>query len=82
MYIHIGGDLDIPGKDIIAILDWESVRSVESVEEFLQQNSKDVLNLSKKSIKSIVITVDKIYLSPLASGTLKKRSNAMNMQEY
>lgn len=82
MYIHIGGDLDIPGKDIIAILDWESVRSVESVEAFLQQNSKDVLNLSKKSIKSIVITVDKIYLSPLASGTLKKRSNAMNMQEY
>lgn len=82
MYIHIGEDLDIRGQDIIAILDRESAGSSALVEEFLQRNSKNIINLSKKSVKSIVVTVDKIYLSPLASGTLKKRSNVMNIQEF
>lgn len=74
MYIHIGEDLNIRAQDVIAILDKESVNSSSFVEEFLKRQQESVINLSKHSFKSVVITKDKVYLSPLASGTLKKRS--------
>nr|WP_263323978.1 DUF370 domain-containing protein [Neobacillus sp. Marseille-Q6967] len=80
MYIHIGEDLNIRAKDIIAILDKGCVNSSELIGEFLQQHKEKLINLSKNPFKSIVITYDKIYLSPIASGTLKKRSN--QKQEY
>lgn len=82
MYIHIGEDLNIRAKDIIAILDKGCVNSSELVDEFLQQHSNKLINLSKNPFKSIVITYDKVYLSPIASGTLKKRSNQKTIQEY
>lgn len=82
MYIHIGEDLNIRAKDIITILDQESVNSSELIEEFFIHHQDKLINLSKKAFKSVVITYDKIYLSPIASGTLKKRSNQLNIQEY
>lgn len=81
MYIHIGEDLNIRAKDIIAILDKECVNSSQLVEEFLSFHTEKLINLSKNPFKSVVITYDKIYLSPIASGTLKKRSNQKNIQE-
>lgn len=80
MYIHIGEDLNIRAQDIIAILDKESANSSSNVEEFLKRHHEILINLSKKNYKSIVITSDRVYLSPLASGTLKKRSNLPNVQ--
>jgi hypothetical protein len=74
MYIHIGEDLNIRAKDIISILDKESANQSDLVEEFLNFHKERVINLSKNPFKSVIITYDKVYLSPIASGTLKKRS--------
>ncbi|WP_462410032.1 extracellular matrix regulator RemB [Neobacillus sp. Marseille-QA0830] len=82
MYLHIGEDLNIRAKDIIAILDKESANNSELVEEFLNHHQKKVINLSKNPYKSIVITFDKVYLSPIASGTLKKRSSQIYINEF
>ena len=81
MYIHIGEDLNIRAKEIIAILDKGSVSTSDLVDEFLVNHEDKLINLSKNPFKSIVITNDKVYLSPIASGTLKKRSNQKNVQE-
>lgn len=75
MYIHIGEDMNIRAQDVIAILDKETANSSSFAEEFLKRHHGIVINLSKKSFKSVVITIDNVYLSPLASGTLKKRSS-------
>lgn len=82
VYIHVGEDLNIRAKDIIAILDKGCVHSSDLVEEFLEQHKEKLVNLSKNPFKSVVITFDKVYLSPISSGTLKKRSNQKEMQEY
>ncbi|MEH7334574.1 extracellular matrix/biofilm biosynthesis regulator RemA family protein [Neobacillus drentensis] len=82
MYIHIGEDHNIRAKDIITILDKESANQSELVEEFLNHHKEKVMNLSKNPFKSIIITFDKVYLSPIASGTLKKRSSQLNIQEF
>lgn len=82
MYIHIGEDHNIRAKDIITILDKESANQSELVEEFLTRHKENVMNLSKNPYKSVIITYDKVYLSPIASGTLKKRSSHLNIQEF
>lgn len=82
MYIHIGEDLNIRAEDIISILDKESANQSPLVIEFLKIQSEKVINLSKNPYKSVIITYDKVYLSPIASGTLKKRSNQMSIHEF
>ncbi|MFE8704069.1 extracellular matrix regulator RemB [Cytobacillus sp. FJAT-54145] len=82
MYVHVGEDILVRTRDIIAIIDKESVNSSQYIKEFLDQHDNQVITLSKGAFKSIVITIDKIYYSPLASGTLKKRSAKLAVQEY
>ncbi|MCQ6280210.1 extracellular matrix regulator RemB [Bacillus sp. EB600] len=81
MYIHIGEDFNVRSKDIIAIVDKQSGDSSLLVKEFLKKHEGNLINLAKKSFKSIVITNKHVYLSPFASSTLKKRSDFMNTQD-
>ncbi|RLQ93956.1 extracellular matrix regulator RemB [Falsibacillus albus] len=74
MYVHVGEDVMVRTDEIIAILDKDSVQASEDIKQFLEEKGQAVQNLAKKSYKSLVITSKEIYLSPLASGTLKKRS--------
>lgn len=82
MYIHIGEDHNIRAKDIITILDKKSAEKSELMKDFLLTHKEKVTNLSRNPYKSIIITYDSVYLSPIASGTLKKRSSQMNIQEF
>lgn len=82
MYIHIGEDINIRARDIITILDKESVNNSSLVEEFISHRKEKVINLSKNPFKSVIITYDNVYLSPISSGTLKKRSTQMNIHEF
>lgn len=82
MYIHVGEDINIRARDIISILDKESANSSPLVEEFISHRKEKVINLSKNPFKSVIITFDNVYLSPISSGTLKKRSNQMNIHEF
>jgi extracellular matrix regulatory protein B len=74
VYVHVGGDVMVQMKEIIAILDYSVIDDSIEMETWLTANDKKVIRLSKRITKSIVITDRKIYLSPLASTTLKKRS--------
>jgi hypothetical protein len=82
MYIHIGEDINIRARDIISILDKESANNSPLVEEFISHRKEKVINLSKNPFKSVIITYDNVYLSPISSGTLKKRSIQMNIHEF
>ncbi|MGO4889012.1 extracellular matrix regulator RemB [Anaerobacillus sp. MEB173] len=79
MFIHLGGDTVIRSKDVIAILDGQSKDSSSISKEFLQQYETDnsVITISKELSKSIVITTDAIYLSPISSITLKRRAHVV-----
>jgi extracellular matrix regulatory protein B len=81
MYLHVGEDVSIRSKDIIAIIDKESMNSSPFMDIFIQNQQEQVFNLAKGPYKSVVITLDKIYFSPFSSGTLKKRSQGLFNQE-
>jgi regulator of extracellular matrix RemA (YlzA/DUF370 family) len=82
MYIHIGEDTNIRAKDIISILDKESTKNSPLFEEFKDHHKGKLINLSKNPFKSVIITYNNVYLSPIASGTLKKRSNQINTLQF
>jgi len=80
MFIHIGGDVVIPMKSVIAILDIETTTLSKDTKEFLRIAEEEgfVEAISDDLPKTFIITeVDKkskIYLSPISSVTLQKRS--------
>lgn len=80
MFLHIGGDVVIPMRNVIAILDIETTTLSRDTKEFLKIAEEEgfVESISNDLPKTFIITeVDKkskIYLSPISSVTLQKRS--------
>lgn len=74
MYISIGGEVVIKSRDLIAILDQHIVHESKIMRDFLRKTTENVAEATKDSYKSIVITKEKVYFSPLSSSTLIKRS--------
>ena len=64
----------VRSSDVITILDRQLLKSSSIVNEFLDVKKDRVVELSNGNTKSVVVTVDKVYYSPLSSSTLKKRS--------
>lgn len=80
MFLHIGGDVVIPMKNIIAIMDIETTTLSKDTKEFLKVAEEEgfVEPISEDLPKTFIITEiekkSKIYLSPISSVTLQKRS--------
>lgn len=80
MFLHIGGDVVIPIKNIIAILDIETTTISKDTKEFLTIAEEEgfIDSISNDLPKTFIITEtdkkSKIYLSPISSITLQKRS--------
>lgn len=80
MYLHIGGDVVIPVKDVIAIFDLETTTVSKDTKEFLSIAEEEgfIIAISEDLPKSFIITEiankSRIYLSPISSVTLQKRA--------
>lgn len=74
VFLHIGGDIIIPIKDVIGIFDLD-YGSAAATDEFLVVAKEEgfVVDLIEGEKKSFILVNEKIYLSPIASSTLKKR---------
>ncbi len=68
----------VRSSDVITILDRQLLKSSSIVNEFLDVQKDRVVELSNGNTKSVVVTVDKVYFSPLSSSTLKKRSHQVS----
>ncbi|OEF97310.1 extracellular matrix regulator RemB [Desulfuribacillus alkaliarsenatis] len=76
MFIHLGANVLIPIKDVIAIIDVKMKDTADSMKEFLDVADEEgfVVKIEDGEIKSYVITTKNVYFSPISSVTLKKRS--------
>ncbi len=81
LYIHVGEDVMVRSHDVIAILDKKSVESTEDIQKILRLRKATVMDVAKGNFKSIVMTTEEIYLSPLSSATLTKRSKAHSFKD-
>lgn len=74
MFLHIGGDVIIPLKDVIGIFDLSSAEN-SATSEFLSVAKEEgfIVDQIDGEKKSFILVNDRIYLSPIASSTLRKR---------
>lgn len=81
MFLHLGENVVVPIKDIIGIFDIQATMYGSDTIQFLRMAEEDgfVERITKEQPKSFVIAeVDKkskIYLSPISSATLTKRTD-------
>lgn len=76
MFIHLGGDKIIRSSELIAIFDLSIEQNSKISKQFVAEAVKEkrVEVIGEEESKSLVVTVDKVYYSPISSATLKKRS--------
>lgn len=76
MFLHLGEDLVVPKKDIIAILDIRAGGAPITAEFLEIARDEGFLHqiAEKGKEKSYVITSRKVYVSPISCSTLKKRT--------
>ena len=72
MFLHLGENVVVPIKDVIGIFDLQTFLRMAEEDGFVER-------ISKESPKSFVIAevnkMSKVYLSPISSSTLTKRTN-------
>lgn len=77
MFLHLGGEISVPRKEVIGIFDLVSTKKSIVSKEFLElalTEKKLVKIPGDQEAKSFVVTSDKVYYSPISSVTLQKRS--------
>ena len=81
MFLHLGENVVVPIKDIIGIFDLQTTMYSSDISAFIRMAEEDgfVERISKEKPKSFVIAevnkMSKVYLSPISSSTLTKRTN-------
>ncbi|MCL4424868.1 MAG: DUF370 domain-containing protein [Firmicutes bacterium] len=75
MFLHIGSDISVPLRDIIAILDLEA-SNAPPTRDFLglARNAGHLRPVTDQPPKSYIITGQEVFLSPISSLTLLKRA--------
>lgn len=80
MFLHVGGDIVLPLKEIVAILDLETTSVSKDTKNFLNDAQKAgiIETISEDLPKSYIIVEKngkkKVYLSHISSATLQKRA--------
>ncbi|MNE92193.1 hypothetical protein D3C87_585720 [compost metagenome] len=77
MYIHLGGEKIISSAELVAIFDISIEKSSKISKQFVTHalKHKQVVHISEEEPKSIVVTKQTVYYSPISSATLKKRAH-------
>ncbi|HUW66008.1 MAG TPA: DUF370 domain-containing protein [Spirochaetia bacterium] len=75
MFLHVGGDVMVAKKDIIAVISAETRRSAITREFFdVARDEGFLVHIAREGKeKSYVLTGREIYISPISCSTLKKR---------
>jgi hypothetical protein len=80
MYIHLGGEKIIRTSQIVAIFDVSIEQSSKMSRQFVAQAQKNrgVETIGEEDPKSIVVTKQRVYYSPISTSTLKKRAHYLD----
>ena len=76
MYLYLGGDTAIKSEKIIGIFDMDTSTVNKATRDYLSKAEKEkrVIYVNYELPKSFVVCEDKIYVCPLNTATLLKRS--------
>lgn len=81
MFLHLGENVVVPIKDVIGIFDLQTASYSSDTIQFIRMAEEDgfVERITNEKPKSFVIAevdkMSKIYLSPISSSTLTRRTD-------
>ena len=84
MYLHLGNNVLVDLKDIVAVFDMDNTTVSKKTRDFLTKAQKNgnVVDVTEDLPKSFIVAerngTEKVYISSLASQTLYKRSKTSN----
>jgi extracellular matrix regulatory protein B len=76
MYLHIGGEYSLPYRTIVAVLDFDELikESNDSFSFIKTAEKRGILeNVSFDIPRSVIVAMDRIYISSIAVRTIRKR---------
>ena len=84
MYIHLGGEKIIRTDELVAIFDVSIEKNSKLTRQFIDHAAKEkqVQVIGEEESKSLIVTVDKIYFSPISSTTLKRRAEQTGLHSW
>ncbi|MDR0903823.1 MAG: DUF370 domain-containing protein [Ruminococcus sp.] len=71
--IHLGEGVLVTRNDIVGIFDIEKTSANNSTRDYLRHLGKKAVTITYDMPKSFLVTTDKVYISKLATGVLKKK---------
>jgi hypothetical protein len=76
MILHLGSDMSIRTREVIAIFDLDVIRPSQASREFLEimESEGKLVRISSEPPKSAVLTENALYLSPISSWTILRRA--------
>lgn len=76
MYLYLGSDVVVDGKDVLGIFDIEKVTVDRYMKDYLSYSQKNgkIYYVSLDMPKSIIVCADMVYISNVSCDTLKKRA--------
>jgi len=79
LYIHLGGEKIVRVSEVVAIFDVSIQQFSKLTQQFLEhlRQAKRAETIGDEEPKSIVVTADKVYYSPISSATLKRRTTIL-----
>jgi extracellular matrix regulatory protein B len=75
LFIHLGGEKMIRSSELIAIFDL-SIETSKISKAFVATATKEhrIEVIGEEESKSLIVTLNKVYYSPISTSTLKKRA--------
>lgn len=76
LFVHIGGDVVIALRDLVAIIDVGSMeKSPLNAQSIRQWNETGILNrVAEGPVNAWVVTTHRVYATPISAATLRKRA--------
>ncbi len=75
MYTDLGGETTVYSGEIIGIFDIDNTTVSKITRDFLREaeRTKQIMTISEELPKSFIIADKNVFVSPLATATLRKR---------
>jgi hypothetical protein len=82
--LHLGSDVAVRTRDVVAVLDYDAIRQAAASREFLEvaQSEGKLVHVSDEAVKSAVLTGGNVFLSPISSLTLLRRAASASLEGF
>ncbi len=85
MYVHIGGDYSVSDRLILGIFDFDQTTesTPDTINYLYEAEKRDQIEVVSPDLpRSFIVTLERVYVSPISVATLRKRLKSSSREIY